>query len=372
VANPQLFIGLMSGTSMDGIDAVLVDFEGLRPRVVAHLHHDLAPELRRELLLLNSPGADDLHRSAVAAQHLARGYAWAVEDLLLHAEVESSQVRALGAHGQTVRHRPDAGYTIQLNAPATIAELTGIDVVADFRSRDIAAGGQGAPLVPAFHSAVFAAPAPRAVVNIGGIGNLTGLPALGTEDRVIGFDCGPGNVLIDAWALEHLGEPIDRNGRWAAGGHSDPGLLESMLAEPYFAAAPPKSTGRDLFNLDWLKARIAATGRDRIDPHDVATTLTRLTATVIGRAIASFFPQAEDVVVCGGGARNPTLIKMLGEEIAPRPVLGSGEIGIEPELVEAVAFAWLARAFMERRPGNVPSVTGAEGPRVLGALYPAR
>src|SRR5262245_57865782 len=224
----------MSGTSMDGVDAVLVDFNGGKTRLIAHVHHQFAPELRNELLLLNTPGADELHRASVASQHLARAYAWAVDDLLLHAEIDAAEVRAIGAHGQTVRHRPEAGYTIQLNAPATLAELTRIDVVADFRSRDVAAGGQGAPLVPAFHAAAFGGTAPRAVINIGGISNLTGLPAQGSDGTVLGFDCGPGNVLMDAWALEHLGEPIDRDGRWAAGGRVDSAMLESLLTEPYF------------------------------------------------------------------------------------------------------------------------------------------
>lgn len=364
----ELFIGLMSGTSADGVDAVLADFAALPPRLLGHVHHGFAAELRAELLRLNGPGDDELHRSAVASQHLARAYAAAVQDLLLHAEVESADVRAIGAHGQTVRHRPDAGYTIQLNAPATLAELTGIDVVADFRSRDVAAGGQGAPLVPAFHAALFATDAPRAVVNIGGISNLTGLPAHGSAEPVIGFDCGPGNVLIDAWALEHLGEPIDRDGRWASGGRVDAALLEALLAEPFFAAPPPKSTGRELFNADWLRAHLAV--RERIDAQDVAATLTRLTAAAIGRAIGAHFPQAEDVIVCGGGAYNATLLGMLAEEVAPRPLRSSAEVGVAPQHVEALAFAWLAREFLARRCGNLPAVTGAEGPRVLGCLYP--
>jgi len=369
---PELFIGLMSGTSLDGVDAVLADFGAPRPRSLAHAHHDFAPELRAELLRLATPGADELHRSAVAGQHLARGYAAAVADLLLHSQVEAAQVRAIGAHGQTLRHRPDAGYTLQLNAPATLAELTGIDVVADFRARDVAAGGQGAPLVPPFHAAAFATALARAVVNIGGIANLSGLPA-GGAGTVIGFDCGPGNVLLDAWAQEHLGQPLDRDGDWAAGGTASEPLLATLLDEPFFALAPPKSTGRDLFDLGWLRKRLAAhllVGH-RIGPRDVQATLTRLTARLIGDAIARHWPQTADVVVCGGGAFNRTLMRMLAEECGGRPVRSSAELGIAPDQVEALAFAWLAYAHLQRLPGNLPRATGARGARVLGCLYPA-
>ena len=258
------------------------------------------------------------------------------------------------------------------SASATLAELARIDVIADFRSRDIAAGGQGAPLVPGLHAAVFASPQPRAVINIGGISNLTGLPGDEIGVPVIGFDCGPGNVLIDAWALEHLGEPIDRDGRWAAGGQVDAALLARLRAEPFLALSPPKSTGRELFNPDWLRKRLAAQEHERIDPHDVMATLARFTAAAIGDAVKAHFAQAEDVIVCGGGAHNATLMRMLGEEVAPRPLRSSEALGVAPEHVEAIAFAWLARAFCDRRPGNLPSVTGAEGERILGALYPAR
>ncbi len=363
-----LFIGLMSGTSLDGVDAVLADFASLRPRVMAHAHHAFATELRRELTLLATPGWDDLNRAAIAAQHLARAYAGVVEDLLIHSEIEANAVRAIGVHGQTVRHRPDAGYTVQLNAPAALAELTEIDVVADFRSRDIAAGGQGAPLVPALHAAIFTTAAPRAVVNIGGVSNLTGLPEASSTVDAIGFDCGPGNLLIDAWAQEHLGEPIDRDGHWAARGQTDAALLAALLAEPFFAQPPPRSTGRELFNLDWFSGKLA--GRS-IEPQNVQATLTRLSAAAIGRSIRDYFPRAADVIVCGGGAYNATMIKMLAQECAPRPVVISSELGIAPEQVEALAFAWLAHAHLERRTGNLPTVTGARGRRVLGALYPA-
>jgi len=357
----------MTGTSLDGIDAVLADFSPMKPRLQAHVHHRLADELRTGLLSLNQPGDNELHRAAVAGQHLAHAYAAAVGDLLMAAGIEAHDVRAIGAHGQTVRHQPEAGYTIQVNAPATLAELTGIDVIADFRSRDVAAGGQGAPLVPAFHAAVFRGDAPRAVVNIGGISNLTGLPALGIESPLLGFDCGPGNVLLDAWAFEHLGEPVDRDGRWAAGGRVNAELLWAMLDEPFFALAPPKSTGRERFNRDWLVSKL---GRLDVDPRDVQATLTRLTATVIGNAIDRYFAEAAEVVVCGGGAFNATLMRMLAEACAPRGVVAVDALGVAADQVEALAFAWLAREFLEHRSANLPAVTGARGPRRLGALYP--
>jgi anhydro-N-acetylmuramic acid kinase len=362
-----LYVGLMTGTSLDGIDAVLAEFTPTRPSLRAHVHHELADDLRATLLALSHSGAEELHRAAVAGVHLAHAYAAAVGDLLLAAEVAPADVRAIGAHGQTVRHRPEAGYTIQVNAPATLAELSGIDVVADFRSRDVAAGGQGAPLAPAFHAAVFRGRAPRAVVNIGGISNLTGLPALGQDSPVLGLDCGPGNMLIDAWAREHLGEAFDRDGRWAATGRVDGDLLSKLLAEPFFDLPPPKSTGRDLFDHGWLHRRLDGVRRDA---GDIQATLTQLTATAIGRAVERWFPEAADVVVCGGGAFNTTLMRMLADACAPRPVVGTDTLGILPDQVEAMAFAWLAREFTERRCANLPAVTGARGPRVLGALYP--
>jgi anhydro-N-acetylmuramic acid kinase len=367
VPESKLFIGLMTGTSLDGIDAVLADFSSAPPRICGHVHHELANELRDALLRLNSAGDDELHRAAIAGQHLAHAYAAAVGDLLLAAEIEAPSVCAIGAHGQTVRHQPEAGYTIQINAPATLAELTGIDVVADFRSRDVAAGGQGAPLAPAFHAAVFRGEAPLAVINIGGIANLTGLPARGEASPVVGFDCGPGNVLIDAWALEHLGEAVDRNGRWAAGGKVDSMLLQALLQDPFFSIAPPKSTGRDRFNHDWLRRH---TERLAVDPRDVQATLTQLTATVVGDAVERYFAEATRVVICGGGTFNVTLMKMLAQTCAPREVIASDALGVPADQVEALAFAWLASEHVGRRAASLPAVTGARGARVLGALYP--
>ena len=362
-----LYVGLMSGTSLDGVDAVLADFSAAQPRVLAHLHHGFTPELRAALETLNVPGGDEIDRAMVASQHLGRCYAALVQDLLLHGGYTGADVRAIGAHGQTVRHRPEAGYTLQLNAPALLAELTGIDVVADFRSRDLAAGGQGAPLVPALHAALFGAAEPRAVVNIGGIANVTLLPPRDRAAPVVGFDCGPGNVLIDLWTQRLLRQPFDRDGAWAARGRVDPSLLAALLDEPFFALPPPKSTGRDLFNWNWLQRRLV--GRS-LAPEDVAASLTQLTARAITHAIVGHAPDVVRVLVCGGGARNAQLLARLGEEL-DRPVQGTQALGIEPEQVEALAFAWLAHAHLRHCPGNLPSVTGARGSRVLGALYPA-
>ena len=364
-AAPELYIGLMSGTSLDGVDAVLAEFSVNPPRTLAHVHRVFTPDLRNELLDLATPGHDEIERSGAAAIRLADLYADAVAALLAAAGTDAAQVRAIGAHGQTIRHRPEAGFTVQLNAPARLAEATGIDVVADFRSRDIAAGGQGAPLVPAFHAAVFAADAPRAIVNIGGISNVTFLR--GGTLPPIGFDCGPGNVLMDLHAAGHLDQPFDRDGAFASSGQVDRSLLTALLDEPYLSVPPPKSTGRELFSATWLEARLAGSGTR---PADVQCTLTEFTARVIGDAIDRWCSAARDVIVCGGGTRNAALLGALGAAIAPRPLRRSDEIGVPHDQVEALAFAWLARRCLRREPGAVPEVTGARGARVLGAIYP--
>lgn len=364
---PPLFIGLMSGTSLDGIDAVLADLGGPQPRTRAHVHRPFEPALRDALLALNLRGDDELHRAALAGADLARASAAAVHALLQSARVTAADVRAIGSHGQTVRHQPGLGYTIQLNAPALLAELTGIDVVADFRARDVAAGGQGAPLVPAFHAAVFGAEQARAIVNIGGIANITCLPA-GGQGTVMGFDCGPGNMLLDLWAQRHLDRPYDADGRFAASGRVSETLLQALRAEPFFALAPPKSTGRDLFNAAWLDQKLAA--HAPLPAADVQATLTALTAETIAAAIADHASDATEVIICGGGARNAALMSMLGPLCAPRALRSSADIGVPPEHVEALAFAWLACAYVEGRSANLPEVTGARGARLLGALYP--
>lgn len=361
----------MSGTSLDGIDVVLADISSQRIELLHHLRQDFAPALRKVLTALQTPGRNELQRAAIAAQHLGRSYAAAIGELLRRARIGAEQVRAAGIHGQTLRHRPDAGYTLQLNAPATVAELTGIDVIADFRSRDLAAGGQGAPLVPAFHAAVLRACCARAVVNIGGIANITGLPESTAMAAVIGFDCGPGNVLLDYWVQRHRGEPCDRDGRWARGGRSHAGLLAALLEEPYFTQPPPKSTGRDHFNGAWLEQRLGRLDRRAgIRAQDVQATLTQLSACTIAQALQRWWPIVQQIVVCGGGARNEELMRMLTEECAPVPVISSASLGIAPDHVEALAFAWLAREFDAGRAASIPAVTGARGARILGARYP--
>jgi anhydro-N-acetylmuramic acid kinase len=371
-----LYIGLMSGTSLDGVDAVLADLlpasaghPGLQVR--AH-HHQAFPEaLRADLLRLNAPGSDELHQAALAANAVVRAYATAVHALLQAAALPAAQVRAIGAHGQTVRHRPlefdGVGYTLQLMNGALLAELCGIDVVCDLRSRDLAAGGQGAPLVPALHAALFAdAGEPRAVLNLGGIANLTLLPP---QAAVRGFDCGPGNALLDLWCQRHQGRDFDDGGRWAASGRVDAALLQALLAEPYLQRSPPKSTGRDLFNAGWLERRLE--DRGALPPADVQATLAEFSAKAAAEALRLHAPRTARLLVCGGGAFNGDLMRRLGRLLPGAVVNSTADAGVPPQQVEALAFAWLARAFVERQPGNLPAVTGARGPRVLGALYPA-
>ncbi|MEO7055619.1 MAG: anhydro-N-acetylmuramic acid kinase [Caldimonas sp.] len=373
-----VFVGLMSGTSLDGIDAVAADFgddpTGTRVHVLAHARQAFAAPLKAELLALNCSAGDEIHRSALAANALARNYAELVATVIERAGLGRGDVTAVGCHGQTVRHRPGefdgTGYTVQLNAPALLAELSGIDVVADFRSRDVAAGGQGAPLVPAFHRAMFGRDgASSAVLNLGGIANLT---CIDTDGFTLGFDCGPANALLDLWCASSTGRPYDDGGAWGATGQVDAGLLARLLAETYFARPPPKSTGRDLFDHHWLDACLHDSGATgRLQPEDVQSTLAELTAVTCADACRRYAGSATELVVCGGGAFNVDVMCRLRRLLSPMVVIDSSQRGLPPEQVEATAFAWLARAFLTRRPGNIASVTGAIGPRVLGAFYPA-
>ena len=365
------YIGLMSGTSLDGVDGVLVVCDPADPglRMLAAANLPFGEVLRAQAMALQSPGENELHREAMLANLLAARYADCVRELLDMAELEASAVRAIGAHGQTTRHRPELGYTRQTNNPALLAEMTGIDVIADFRSRDIAAGGQGAPLVPAFHHAVFSQPGEsRVVANIGGIANISILDDAGAT----GFDTGPGNMLMDTWIRRHSGKAYDADGAWAASGQPHAALLAALHSEPFFSLAPPKSTGRDLFDAAWLDRHLAAF--EPIAPVDVQATLLALSAVTIGDAVARQAPQALAVYVCGGGAFNGSLMQAIEAALRhlghPALVTSTAALGISPMHVEALAFAWLAERFDRRLAGNLPIVTGARGPRVLGALYP--
>ncbi|KAF0814988.1 Anhydro-N-acetylmuramic acid kinase [Andreprevotia sp. IGB-42] len=366
MSTPRYFIGLMTGTSLDGVDATIVDFANTKPRLVAAHGHPLPDELRDALLRLQAPSDNELHLAQLVANKLADVYADAVVALLAKAGLQARDIVAIGNHGQTVRHRPDLGFTLQLGNHARLAELTGITVVSDFRSRDIAAGGQGAPLVPAFHQAIFGdTTRHRVIVNIGGIANLTDLPQSGA---VTGFDTGPGNVLIDMWIQRHLGERFDAGGAWGASGTVIPDLLAWLLAEPYFGQPAPKSTGRDLFDIGWLEAQL--TGRND-SPADIQATLTALTADSIVSAIKQAGSTVADVYLCGGGAHNPLMMARIAAGLPGIRVATTEQLGVDPDWVEAYAFAWLAERCLARKPANLPAVTGASGLRVLGAIWPA-
>ena len=361
---PSLFIGLMSGTSLDGVDGVLADFNNGAIQTLSAAFTPFPAELRSERMALQAASHNELEREALAANALAQVYADCVRSLLPSCP---APLTAVAVHGQTIRHRPELGFTRQTNNPALLAELTGIDVIADFRSRDVAAGGQGAPLVPAFHDAAFGKPgAARVVVNIGGIGNIS---VLHGDGRVTGFDTGPGNVLMDLWIAHHQGRAYDEDGAWGASGAVHEPLLNELLDEPYFSQPAPKSTGRDLFHEPWLNAKLAQYGD--VAPNDVQATLTQLTAVTIARAIRDEGVTPDAVYVCGGGAYNGALLRAIGAELGGVKVASTAELGVAPNRVEALAFAWLGWRFMQREAGNLAAVTGARGPRILGALYPA-
>ncbi|WP_437880243.1 anhydro-N-acetylmuramic acid kinase [Pseudomonas sp. LRF_L74] len=360
-----LYIGVMSGTSLDGLDIALIE-QAQRTKLLATHYIPMPDALRSELLGLCSPGADEIARSAEAENRWATLAAAGISQLLQKEKLDASQIRAIGSHGQTIRHEPLRRFTTQIGNPALLVELTGIAVVADFRRRDVAAGGQGAPLVPAFHDALFSHPSRRrAILNIGGFSNLS---LLVPEQEVRGFDCGPGNVLMDAWILRHAGKHYDSGGQWAAGGTLAPQLLERLSDDPFFKAKGPKSTGRELFNLDWLDHHLNGL---QIAPQDVQRTLLELTALSITDSLKHALPQVEEVLVCGGGAHNDALMARL-QAYLPGCLVGSTrEAGIDPDWIEAMAFAWLAYCCLEGLPGNRPSVTAAKGSRILGAIYPA-
>ena len=365
----QLFIGIMSGTSLDGVDVALASFEGLTAentacQLIATHFLPYPSALKLELLALHEPTPNELEAAILLGNRLAVLYADAVKQLLKSANKNASEISAIGCHGQTIRHRPELGFTLQIGNAALLAELTNITVVADFRSRDIAAGGQGAPLVPAFHQAIFGSnQVNRALINIGGIANIT---YLGKDGTVLGFDSGPGNMLIDSWTKLKTGKDYDADGTWAATGVVLDSLLSNMLAEPYFALPPPKSTGRDLFNDYWLKQHQLY---PHLRPQDVARTLVALTAQSIVDALSKC-GDVDEVYLCGGGAHNQLLVDALQALLGAVTVRTTKELGIDVDWVEAVAFAWLAKQTIDNKPSNLPAVTGAKGLRVLGAIYP--
>lgn len=370
----SLYIGLMSGTSLDGIDAVLAKIgSNGEASALDAVSTSFSTELRKALFELQSPGPNELHREKQAGNALALAYAEAVNQLLQKTNLQASDITAIGAHGQTIRHQPhlgDMAYTHQTLNPALLAEKTGIDVIADFRSRDLAAGGHGAPLVPAFHAQQFVENKNLAILNIGGIANFTLLPK---DGQVTGFDCGPGNMLMDAWIHEHQGNAFDENGNWALQGKVNEVLLARMLTDPFFTKAPPKSTGRDDFHLGWLQEKLNG---ENFICEDVQATLLHLTAHSALEALARHAPQTQKLIICGGGARNHALINLFKVKShhffkQPLEITTSDSAGIDPQLVEGLAFAWLAWAHKEKRPANLPAVTGAKGSRILGACYPA-
>lgn len=355
----------MSGTSLDGVDAALVDFSSSQPHTLTTAWLPYSTTLRNQALLLQSVGNNELHTAALFANELVELYARAVDCLLTKTNITADQVIAIGCHGQTVRHQPSAGYSLQINNPALLAELTQITVVADFRSRDIAAGGQGAPLVPAFHAEVFSSPTEhRVILNIGGFANLTDLnPAT----PIRGFDCGPGNVLMDAWINAAQGVQYDNGGHWASMGSISTALLENLMADQFFHSPPPKSCGRDSFNMSWLSQFLS--GNER--PEDVQATLAELTALTSAQAIHQWCGFPDAVFVCGGGVHNTVLMSRLQYHLPGCRVTSTDFLGQPPDWVEAVAFAWLAWRTTAGGAGNLPAVTGARGPRILGGIYPA-
>lgn len=361
----QRYLGVMSGTSLDGLDIALIE-QDRHTRLIATHYLPMPAELHAELLALCSSGADELARAALAEQRWVELAAQGIHTLLAEQQLLPEDIRAIGSHGQTIRHEPARGFSIQIGNPALLAELTGISVVSDFRRRDIAAGGQGAPLVPAFHEALFATGQRCAVLNVGGFSNLS---LLQPERPVHGFDCGPGNVLLDAWIQLQRAERFDRDGAWAASGEVIPALLQALLSDDFFQANGPKSTGRELFSLEWLQRHLAQL--PPCAPADVQATLLEMTAQSIIDSLKAAQQGTETLLVCGGGAHNGTLMRRLQSLLPNARVSSTAAQGVPPDWVEAMAFAWLAHCCLEQIAANRPSVTGARGLRVLGAIYPA-
>ena len=365
----QLYIGLMSGTSADAIDAALVDLTST-PQLIASLTQPIPDTLKQQIHAIALPGDNEIDRMGALDVELGKRFAACALDLIDKAGISKNEIVAIGSHGQTIRHRPPGSpqgtFTLQISDPNLIAELTALTTVADFRRRDMAAGGQGAPLVPAFHRAIFhSSQLDRVIVNIGGMANITWLPSSG---EVVGFDTGPGNVLMDIWTTEHLKQPYDKGGAWAAAGQASPELMSQMLAEPFFHQAFPKSTGREHFNYEWLKKHIQ-TLPSMPKAEDVQASLLQLTATTISDSIKATGASTKEILVCGGGAFNQTLISTIQSLLPHCQVRTTAHYGVDPQWIEAIAFAWLAKQTMERHPGNLCAVTGAKREVILGGIY---
>lgn len=366
----DLYIGLMSGTSADGIDAALVDFSRPQPSIVATHYTAYSPDLREKILALCQPGENEIGRLGTLDTLLGKAFAQAVNCLLKNTSVQSQEVKAIGSHGQTIRHSPDKlnRFTLQIADPNTIAAETGITTVADFRRKDIALGGQGAPLVPGFHQHVLTSDSiNRAIVNIGGIANVTFLMK-NNPAPITGFDLGPGNVLLDAWINHHLHKNHDLNGEWSNQGRVNTPLLNQLRKDSFFSLPPPKSTGREHFNLAWLNDHINQLGVE-LTAVDVQATLVELTARSIIEPILQYMASGE-MLICGGGVHNAHLMSRLHELAKPNLVVSSTQkYGLDPDWIEAMAFAWLARQTLNKQIGNLPSVTGAKQAAILGGIY---
>lgn len=366
----DLYLGLMSGTSLDGIDAALVDLSAYPPKVLTAQTQPYTAGFRAQLLeLAQGTASNEIELLGSIDTQLGELFAAAAASLLASSGISANQISAIGSHGQTIRHRTQGPhpFTLQIGDPNIIAERTGITTVADFRRRDLAVGGQGAPLAPAFHTACFRSPDEhRAILNIGGMANLTILSA-DPNQPVTGFDTGPGNVLMDAWITQQRGEPFDQGGRWAATGEIIPSLLDALLAEPYLQLPPPKSTGRELFHLEWLMPQLPGAA----PPEDIQATLCAFTARSVVTALQGFAPQTQRLLVCGGGAHNTQLLGTLNGYLPDVCVETTDAQGMHPDWIEAAAFAWMAKETLAARPSNIPSVTGARHPVILGGIYPA-
>ena len=368
----EYYIGLMSGTSMDALDGVLVDFKNNEtPKLIKHYSLPIDLRLKSQLVALNYSNTDEIDHMALADIAIAKLSARVVNNLLCACQLKPQQIKAIGSHGQTIRHWPTLSNSLQIGSPSHIAEQTGITTISDFRRRDMAAGGQGAPLAPGFHESAFRKQdVNRIILNIGGISNITYLPGV-LSHPVIGFDTGPGNTLLDQWIQLKKNENFDSKGAWAATGQIHQDLLDQMMSDNFFKTAPPKSTGRDYFNLNWLDKHLRTTTKNPIPDENIQATLVEVTALSITRAIQQFAKACNQVFVCGGGTFNTYLLNRINFHLKNIPLKTTDDLGMSPMHIEAVAFAWLAKQTFNSRPGNISSVTAASGPRILGAIYPA-